>query len=168
MRKKLKEMSEMFVELRLGPKDWIMILPVVTEALNESSMNGLGKIKYGIDRCPLEFITGIAPKRPILKTLSNENDHKNFKQIIHTRAQQVVDIEYIQAALNDMHLEVVRNLRTRREKAIETHIKAKNIIEPKFDVGDFVLVRRTQDPGHKMSFKWYGPRLIVETHGSLV
>lgn len=56
----------------------------------------------------------------------------------------------------------------RRQKAIEKHNTATNIIQPAFELGHFVLVRRGTDRGHKLSFKWKEPRRIVAIHSSLV
>jgi len=56
--------------------------------------------------------------------------------------------------------------RARRESAISAHNKATNIIHPSFEVGDFVLVRRANDRGHKLRFRWYGPCRVTAVHGS--
>ena len=37
-----------------------------------------------------------------------------------------------------------------------------------FNLGDFVIVRRATDKGHKLQIKWTGPAVITAVHGKLV
>lgn len=67
-----------------------------------------------------------------------------------------------------MHKYGAQFVSLRRELAIETHNKATNIVSPSFPVGEFVLVRRANDRGHKLRFKWLGPCQVIAAHGNLV
>lgn len=42
------------------------------------------------------------------------------------------------------------------------------MIEPKFDVGDYVFVRNPHNKGHKLDFKWIGPKKITAVVNHLV
>ncbi len=56
----------------------------------------------------------------------------------------------------------------RRERANAAHNKATNITALSFAVGDFVLVRRATDGGHKLRFRWFGPCRITSIRGHLL
>ena len=67
-----------------------------------------------------------------------------------------------------MHKETAARVTKARRKQIEAHNRRTNIIQPNFEVGDFVLVRRAQDKGHKLNFRWLGPRRVVKVYSDLV
>lgn len=83
-------------------------------------------------------------------------------------AEQVVPISELQAALEQMHKYVERSVSLRRERAIAAHNKATNIVAPSLVVGDFVLVRRANDRGHKLRFRWFGPCQVTAICSPLV
>jgi len=91
-----------------------------------------------------------------------------LKTIDPARASQVIAIDELRTALDLVHKDVERSVSRRREHAIAAHNKATNIINPSFEVGDFVLVRRANTRGHKLRFQWHGPCRVTSVHGSLV
>lgn len=66
-----------------------------------------------------------------------------------------------------MHLIICIRKQPRRSREIASNKKT-NIIAHKFNIGDFVVVRRAQDKGHKLSYRWTGPRRITKIIGELV
>ncbi len=58
--------------------------------------------------------------------------------------------------------------RKNRARVIALHNKKTNLVTPNFTVGDFVVVRRAQDRGHKLRFKWTEPRRITGVLSDLV
>lgn len=94
--------------------------------------------------------------------------HSNAKTVDHVRASQLLDISILQDALNEMHKDVDKLVSKRREQAITKQNAATNIISPAFAVGYFVLVRRANDRGHKLHFKWFGHWRISAVHRRLV
>lgn len=86
----------------------------------------------------------------------------------HARALQLLEIAALQTTLENIHKEVEAAVYARRKRVIEAHNKATNIVTPSFSVGDFVLVRRAVDRGHKLKFRWFGPCRIYNVHGHLV
>ncbi len=90
------------------------------------------------------------------------------KTIDPARARQLIAIDELRTALDLVHKDVERSVSIRRERAIAAHNKATNIINPSFEVGDFVLVRRANTRGHKLRFQWHGPCRVTSVHGSLV
>lgn len=59
----------MIAELNLVPQDWTSALPAIASALNEASMERLGKRSEGITLNPLEAMTGISLSRAMLRIL---------------------------------------------------------------------------------------------------
>jgi len=113
-------------------------------------------------------MTGISPKRQVLRILPPSTSFLKDKNITHARALQVLKIDELQASLNAIHKDVQDLVTKRRAQAIDKHNKATNIVSPSFQVGDFVLVRRATDRGHKLRFKWFGPCRVIALHGPLV
>lgn len=83
-------------------------------------------------------------------------------------AAQVIAIRDLQADLNRLYKDVQRSAYFRRERAIAAYNKATNIVVPSFDAGDFFLVRRSNDRGHKLRLKWFGPCHVTAAYSSLV
>jgi len=90
------------------------------------------------------------------------------KTIELSRTRQVLAIDELQAALHQVHKDVEHSVSLRRERSIAAHNRATNIVTPSFQIGDFVLVRRANERGHKLRFRWYGPCRVTAVHGSLV
>ena len=84
------------------------------------------------------------------------------------RAIQVLEIERLQNVFDQMHKVVAGKVSKNRTRQIQQHNKRTNLVAPNFSVGDFVLVRRAQDKGHKQTFRWLGPRRVVNIVGELV
>ena len=168
MRSILSATRAMIAELKLAPQDWTSVIPAIASALNEASLDRLGRRPDGIARSPLEVMTGILPSRPVLRILPRDPNVTKEKTLSNARAAQVLAIAELQVALDKVHKEVERSVSLRRERAIAVHNKATNIITPSFAVGDFVLVRRANDRGHKLRFRWLGPCRITSVHSPLV
>ena len=168
MRAVLSACRAMLAELKLGPQDWSSVIPAITSALNEASIDRLGRRPDGPARSPLVVMTGMLPKRPLLRVLPAEANHASAKTIDRARALQLIRIEELQKTLDEVHKDVQHAVSLRRERAIAAHNKATNIISPFFTVGDFVLVRRAVDRGHKLQFRRSGPSRVTSVHGDLV
>ena len=67
-----------------------------------------------------------------------------------------------------MHKDVQEKINKKRLSEIQRHNNNTNIVSPSFNIGDFVIVRRATDKGHKLQFKWTGPAVITAVHGKLV
>lgn len=74
----------MLAELKLGPQDWVSVLLAIATSLNESGLERLGRGKDGTASRPLEDMTGISPKRQVLRVLPPGS---------HARATQVLKID---------------------------------------------------------------------------
>lgn len=168
MRPILSATGAMLAELKLAPQDWDSFIPSIASALNEAGLERLGRRYNGITRSPLELMTVILPNRGILRVLPKNSCFEDSKSITHARATEILSSRDLQESLNNVHKDVTRSVTDRREKSIHAHNWATNIVAPSFSVGDFVLVRRANDRGHKLRFRWYGPYRITTVHSPLV
>lgn len=158
----------MLAELKLAPHDWPSVLPVITSALNEAPLARLGYNPEGLARSPLEVMTGIKPRRDILRVLPQDMNPLHAKTMEHAGAIQVLKIQELHVAMDKMHKAVASSVNLRRPRSVNLHNQATNIITPSFSVGDFVVVRCAMDRGQKLCFKWYGPCRVTAIHGPLV
>lgn len=114
--------------LKLAPQDLKSVIPAICIALNETSLNHLGRHYEGIDRCPLEVMTGIQLSRPILRILLEGTAFIRAKTIEHARALHVIKIDDLEEHLTAVHKDVSFAVDARRPKAIMAHNRATNII----------------------------------------
>lgn len=84
------------------------------------------------------------------------------------KAEQIVIIDKMQVALKAMHKKVSGFVTKNRARQLRAHYKQTNIVQPSFTVGDFVLVRRAQDKGHKLSLRSMGPIRVTNVVSELV
>lgn len=152
-------------ELKLGPQYWPLVLPMVMTALNESPLKRLGS-RDGTYRTPLEFMTGLRPNRSqfFLDRLSMPSG----ESLTAIRMKQVVNISDLQSVLDNLHKDVHQKVSKNRQRQIAFHNKKTNLVTPNFHVGDFVVVRRQHNKGHKIMFRWVGPRQITLVISDLV
>ena len=154
-------------EAKLGPHDWPELVPVLESIINEAPTARLGKRSDGVSRSPLEVMTGLKPRRSILRGATGIHGSKSLI-LDRVRAEQSFNIEKLQKDLDLMHKSVNNVVSRNRARQIKAHNKRTNIVAPSFSIGDFVLVRRGQDKGHKMNFRWLGPRRILNAESDLV
>ena len=166
-REVLRAATAILSELRLAPQDWPSIVNIIQKVLNESPLRRLGKNKDGNFRTPLEVMTGLKPCRTNLAP-SVEYKKAQGKTMEEAKCSQLIKIDDLQGAMDDMHKDVFERIRGNRAKEIKAHNRKTNLTAPQFEIGDFVLVRRAQDKGHKLSFKWQGPMRITRTINPLV
>lgn len=158
----------LIAELKLGPQDWKSVICILPSILNEAPLSRLGTDKNGRSPCPIQVMTGIVPRRVLLRVVLDAMLSSKPIQLERARAEQRLDIAKLQKHLYELHQDVKMRADTRRRRAIETHNKATNISHPRFEIGDFVLVRQAQKARHKLSFCWAGPRRVVDTMSPLV
>lgn len=155
-------------EIKLKPQDWQSVVGMIQSALNKSPLRHLGSLEYGTYRTPLEVMTGIKPVCTMLNTSQVAGEKHKERNLEKVRAWQVIEIERLQKAMDEMHKAVNWRVKSNRAKKIKHHNKKTNLVETRFAVGDFVLVRRAQEKGHKNLFGWIGPRRITKVMGELV
>ena len=157
-------------EWRLGAQDWPTVIEAVQSVLNHSPLRRLGPRSPdapGVYRTPLEVYTGHTPRRPLLRALPPSSYPTALSQR-EADAKQLLQIQDLQTALEEMHRDVDERVDASRKRAIRMHNEKTNVQKVNFHVGDFVLVRRAKTGGHKLAFKWAGVRRVVEAKSALV
>ena len=107
------------------------------------------------------------PVRPLLRALPMA-EFRHCPSLTEARARQVMQIESVQNALDDMHRDVSDRVDARRRRAIADHNERTGVQPVNFARGDFVLVRRAVDHGHKLNYRWVGPRRVLAEISPLV
>lgn len=154
-------------KIKLGPQNWPSIVEMIQTALNEALLRRLGSREDGNLRTLLEVMTGIKPVRTMLHTSQMGKEQHVERRIEKVRAFQLMNIEKFQAAMEQMHRNVKERVNSDRAKQIKQHNKRTNLVEPRFEVGEFALARRAQYKGHKQAFNWLGPRRITKVISEL-
>lgn len=160
----------LLAEFGLPPKSWPRVTECAQSVLNHAPRQRLGprnKGSPGVYRTPLEVFTGQRPVRPLLQAFPPVPP-SSAAGLSEVRARQLVNIEELGQALDDSHRDVQSLMSKSRERAIELHNKRTGATAARFDVGDFVLVRRGVPGKHKLSFDWVGPRRVVEVKSDWV
>ena len=168
MREILTALRAILGELNLAPQDWSSVIEAVPPALNEAPLKRLGKNNDGTTRTPLQVMTGIRPRRAILRIISDVDAPNSAKTLTVARAQQIISIEKLQRSIDDLHKNVSEKITSKRRREIEAHNRSTNIVVPRFSIGDFVLVRRPHNRGHKLQFRWCGPKRVAGICSPLV
>lgn len=164
----LRAMRAMLGELKLAPHDWASVIDAIQTVLNESACPRLGRNPDGTTRTPLQVMTGIRPNRGLVRILHSQIEHSSPCTMDQSEAERIISITQLQQTLYEMHKEVNHKVNLRRRQVIERHNKATNIVQPNFSPGDYVLVRVANNSGHKLSFKWRGPRKVLAAVNPLV
>ena len=84
------------------------------------------------------------------------------------RARQLINFEETRAALEDMHCDVVVRTKASRKRKIYAHNRKTKFQQVNFVEGDIVLVRRRQNNGHKVQFKWVCRRRACRVRSEFV
>jgi len=155
-------------ELKLAPHDWPTVVGMIQSILNESPLKRLGSKGPGVYRSPLEVMTGISPNRKHFSNTQVGKSKIKSKSLSKARLLQLLEINLLQEAFDGMHKTTTEKVSKSREKKIKMHNQKTNIISQTFNLGDFVLVRKAQNKGHKLSYRWIGPRRITKILGELV
>lgn len=113
-------------------------------------------------------MTGISPRRLLVKVMTGQEQVRAPLTITRAVAEGLFDIRKLQEGLNIMNKEVNELVDPRRQRAIEAYNAATNIVVPRFQVGDLVIVSKPKRPHHKLSFTWCGPRRVVTVKGPAV
>ena len=169
-REVLRSCRALLSEWKMGPREWPAILEAIQAVLNHAPLRRLGlrdATTPGVYRTPQEVFTGHKPRRPLLRALPLSK-YPTQKTNDETRTRQVLEVERLQMAMDDMHRKVAETNGIARERAVKRHNMRTNVRATNFIEGDFVLVRTKGSTGHKLQFKWRGPRRITNVVSDLV
>lgn len=118
MRSILATTRALIGEWKLASSDWNMVISTVMTALNSRSLELLGYKKGDIARSHVEEMTGITPRRPILRVAQTTTSQYGPKPLSLIWAPQLIEIKTIQTDLNNLHKDVAMVADRRRQKAI--------------------------------------------------
>ena len=147
----LRVLTAIRSERRLAPHDWPQLIGTVQTAINEAPVVRLGKREDGTYRTPLEVMTGIRPRRNYFK-------HENIEFLQGDKAE--CSIATLLTALEKVHKEVSESVQKERDAQRRIHNSRTGVSEANFSKGDFVMVRQAGKTGHKLEYRWVGPRVI--------
>ena len=92
-----------------------------------------------------------------------------LQSISYIRAEQILNIKSMAAAVDSMHSRVAKARTRKREESIRAHNKRTNIQQVQFEVGEFVLVGNVlSQSGSKLNVKWKGPYRVVRIMNEFV
>ena len=150
-------------EYQLPHSAWPQVLPVVQSVLNNSVLARLGK------RCPLTAFTGLPQDTPLTSIKSKLGKQISIRSIAEIRSIQNEHVERLQAALENVHKEVLSESNKKRKSAVESHNRKTNIKPINFTEGDYVLRGLVQrETKRKPSIKWHGPYRVTECRSNYI
>lgn len=104
-RKFMSACRTLSTETKLGPHEWHDILPTPESIINEGPNARLERNEVGVSRSPLDFMTGINPRRELLRGATGIDDAMSF-QLDRIRAENLVNINNLQEEISKMHKQV--------------------------------------------------------------
>lgn len=113
-------------------------------------------------------MTGIAPARALHRIVEDSSPIVEAADLTQARAEQVLKVDDLHIALDELHKDVQNRADAYRKREAAARFRKRNVVVPKFTVGDFVLVRNATNSGHKCAVKWHGPCRITEVKSDLV
>lgn len=79
-----------------------------------------------------------------------------------------MDIQHHKSASEAFHRDVIVRITEGPKKDVNAEDRATHIFEPRFTVDDFVVLRKAQNGGANLSFKWQGLQRILATMSALL
>lgn len=120
--------------------------------MNQAPLKRLGSRLPGVLRTPVEVLTTTKPVRPLLAALPTSK-YPTACTDDESRVQQIIEIDRLQSALDEMHKDVSTRVDAARARQVLRHNSKTNVLPANFRAGDIVLVRRAQQTkGHKLRF----------------
>ena len=165
-REVLRTIRALLSELKLAPQDWPKIINMVQVVLNESPVARLGMNEDNTCRTPLQVMTGIRPTRD--SSLQGDLRFIHGGDLTRNKIGTITNLDELQKAIENVHKNVSDRVSAERARQIHAHNKHTKVVTPSFTLGDFVLVKRPQEKGHKLLFKWTGPRRVSKILHPLV
>ena len=155
-REVLRSCRALLSEWKMGPREWPAILEAIQAIINHAPLRRLGlrdASTPGVYRTPREVFTGHKPRRPLLRALPFSK-YPSKKSNHETRTRQVLNVERLQAAMDDMHQKVAEANRNTGERAVKRHNIRTNVQTTNSSEGDFVLLRTKGTADHKLWRNW--------------
>lgn len=169
-REVLRSCRALLHEFKLSPKDCPSVTKCIQSLLNQAPLKRLGPRDNHMPkvfRTSLDVFTGCKPTRPLLRALPISS-YRTVPGLSEVRSKELVGISETREGFEQMHREVLELSSRRRQNSVSRHNAMTNVRTTRFEIRDFVLVRRAHDKGHKLKFMWCGPRRIVNVKSAWV
>jgi hypothetical protein len=144
-------------EFKLPPEAWPYVLSMVQAGLNNAaSVRMQGK-------CPKEVFLGLPPDSPLVSIKAEREGKVEILSLSEIRAAQLLKVQEVLRAVEDMHKEVGGLVSKSTQRAITAQNAKTQVRAHNFDMGDFVLsavVSRNRKS--KLSLQWTGPHRVTK------
>lgn len=150
-------MRALLLEYSLPFKFWPSILPVFQSILNNTKIDRLGK------RSTATAFMAVDPSTLMTEIKVYRSGKVELASVYVARGRQLSYIKKVQAALEEMHGDVVRKSSQWRERRVLAHNKKTGVRSCNLDVGDYVLggILKTKKK-NKLGLRWKGPMRITK------
>ena len=157
----LRACRALLSEFRMRELDWPHVYRLVQSMLNHTKRPSLGNV------APITAFTGMPPDNPLLSILPPDIAQPQSLEFI--RAQKVMKIDCLVAAVDQVHKKVAKTRTRKRRQSVKAHNAKTHVQEINLDAGDYVLVaQRLMNDGHKLRVKWRGPQRVTRAVSELV
>ena len=133
-REMLRAMRVLLSEFRLPFKLWPNLVPLVQSILNNTPLSRLN------GTCPLTVFTQLSANSPLTAIKAEVCGETQTFSIPEVRARQLISVQKLQMALEDMHRTVFEKSTRTRQTRITKHNQRTHVRPCNFDGGDFVLI----------------------------
>jgi Integrase zinc binding domain/Integrase core domain len=153
-REVLRATRALLSESKLRTTQWTEVHRIVQSVLNNTPSPHRNNI------APVTAFTGLPPSTQLLSITPSPKSQP--LQLTDIRARQLMEIELLQSAIENVHKEVCDAAQSRREKQRKRHLGKRSVHAINFGLGDFVHVaKRDFRVGEKLTLRWRGPKRIV-------
>ena len=157
----LRACRALLSEFRLSTDEWPKMMPLIQSILNHSRRPSMENI------APITAFASLPPDNPVRNIIIY--GYPELQSISYIRAEQILNIKSMTAAVDSMHSRVAKARTRKREESIRSHNKHTNIQQVNFEVGEFVLVGNVlSESGSKLNVKWKGPYRVVRIMNEFV
>lgn len=126
-------MRALLSELGRSSKCWPTVLSVVQSVLNNGKLRKLGNVSL------LTSLTSQKGDSSLLHIERGSGLDIEFISIDEIRAKQLIEVEKVSSALDDMHKKAHSISSQARRKRIKLHNSRTNVHQVNFEEGDFVM-----------------------------
>lgn len=118
-------------------------------------------------RTALQVKTGVQPRRAPIQIMGGRRLFESCT-IDRSAANWFAIVRALQTSLEALHTHFLERIDARRQRAIDAHKNATNIVTPDYIVRDFVVICKLVKYRQKNFFIWAGPRLVIAVKGPAV
>jgi hypothetical protein len=133
---------------------WTEVHRIVQSVLNNTPSPHRNNI------APVTAFTGLPASTPLLSITPNPTSQS--LPLTDIRARQLLEIESLQSAVENVHKQVYDAAQARRDQQRRRQLGKRSVRVVNFALGDFVLVAKSDfRVGEKLTLRWRGPKRVV-------